>query len=69
MPRLSLQDKACEIGKVEAGVPAYRVAALGYLVSTLVPLSSYRSILADLQQILVEELHAITMCQMCLGCW
>ena len=27
MPRLSLQDRARAIGQLEAGVPAYRVAA------------------------------------------
>ena len=27
MPRLSLQDRACAIGQLEAGVPAFRVAA------------------------------------------
>ena len=27
MPRLSLQDRAGAIGQLEAGVPAYRVAA------------------------------------------
>ena len=29
MPRLSLQDRAGAIGQLEAGVPAYRVAAFG----------------------------------------
>ena len=27
MPQLSLQDRACAIGQLEAGVPAFRVAA------------------------------------------
>ena len=41
MPRLSLQDRACAIGQLEAGVPAFRVAAsFGLSPGTISKLSS-----------------------------